>query len=525
MDELISQISTIVRGMWKYRRFGVLVAWLVAAIGAIVVLVVPDRYEASARIYVDTQSILKPLMSGLAMQPNVEQQINMLSRTLISRPNVEKLIRMADLDLGKQSKSEQEALIESVTKLIEIKNLGRDNLYTLSFRDSNPGKAQRVVQSLVSIFVESSLGETRKDSDTAKKFIEEQIKNYVVKLEEAEARLKDFKLKNIDLQSTDGKDMTGRLSEVSTQLNQARLELREAENARESARQQLDAERTNSGSAATRGLLQESALSVSTPELDARIGEQKRILDSLLQRFTEQHPDVVGARKLIKDLEEQKQKEVKELRRQAMANPVALGGSSNLVVQEISRLLSTSEVQVAALRARVNEYESRYAKAREQIRNSPQIETEFAQLNRDYDIHKKNYHDLVSRRESASMSGELDNVSGLADFRLIDPPRVSPKPVAPNRVLLLPLALLAALASGLGVAFLVSQVRPVFFDGNVLRTVTELPLLGVVTMIESDSLKHHEKRSLKRFLASLAALVILFLIGMGALAYRSGFLG
>jgi polysaccharide chain length determinant protein (PEP-CTERM system associated) len=233
----------------------------------------------------------------------------------------------------------------------------------------------------------------------------------------------------------------------------------------------------------------------------------------------------VGARKLIKDLEEQKQKEVKELRRQAMANPVALGGSSNLVVQEISRLLSTSEVQVAALRARVNEYESRYAKAREQIRNSPQIETEFAQLNRDYDIHKKNYHDLVSRRESASMSGELDNVSGLADFRLIDPPRVSPKPVAPNRVLLLPLALLAALASGLGVAFLVSQVRPVFFDGNVLRTVTELPLLGVVTMIESDSLKHHEKRSLKRFLASLAALVILFLIGMGALAYRSGFLG
>jgi polysaccharide chain length determinant protein (PEP-CTERM system associated) len=174
----------------------------------------------------------------------VEQQINMLSRTLISRPNVEKLIRMADLDLGKQSKSEQEALIESVTKLIEIKNLGRDNLYTLSFRDSNPGKAQRVVQSLVSIFVESSLGETRKDSDTAKKFIEEQIKNYVVKLEEAEARLKDFKLKNIDLQSTDGKDMTGRLSEVSTQLNQARLELREAENARESARQQLDAERT-----------------------------------------------------------------------------------------------------------------------------------------------------------------------------------------------------------------------------------------------------------------------------------------
>jgi polysaccharide chain length determinant protein (PEP-CTERM system associated) len=296
MDELISQILTIARGMWKYRRLGVATAWLVAAVGAVVVLIVPDRYEASARIYVDTQSILKPLMSGLAVQPNVEQQINMLSRTLISRPNVEKLIRMADLDLGNKTKADQDNLVDSVTKGIEIKNTGRDNLYTLSFRDPVPGKAQRVVQSLVSIFVESSLGNNRKDSDTARKFIEEQIKNYVTKLEEAEARLKDFKLKNIELQTADGKDMSGRLSEVMTQLNQARLELREAENARDSAKHQLESEKAGTSSAA-RSILQESALSVSTPEIDARIEIQKRNLDTLLQRFTDQHPDVVSGRK------------------------------------------------------------------------------------------------------------------------------------------------------------------------------------------------------------------------------------
>jgi uncharacterized protein involved in exopolysaccharide biosynthesis len=104
MDELISQLATAARGMWKHRWLGLLVAWVVTAIGMFVVLSVPDKYEATARIFVDTQSILKPLMSGLAVQPNVDQQVVMLSRTLISRPNVEKLVRMADLDLKTQSK-------------------------------------------------------------------------------------------------------------------------------------------------------------------------------------------------------------------------------------------------------------------------------------------------------------------------------------------------------------------------------------------------------------------------------------
>ncbi len=525
MDELINQVFSIARGVWKHRWPGLLVAWVVGAIGAAVVLWIPDKYEASARIYVDTQSILKPLMSGLAVQPNVEQQVAMLSRTLISRPNVEKLIRMADLDLGEKSKDAQEALIERVTKTLQIKNTARDNLYTLGFRDSNPDKAKRVVQSLVSIFVESSLGDTRKDSDTAKKFIDEQIKTYVTKLEEAEARLKEFKLRNLELQTADGKDMSGRLGEITNQLNQARLELKEAENARDAARKQLEAEKNLSASLTSRSLLQESATVISTPEIDSRIDAQKRNLDGLLQRFTDQHPDVVGARKLIKDLEDQKRKEVQELRKATVSAPSIVSGPTSLAAQELGRMLATSEVQVAALRARVAEYDARFARAREQMKTAPQIESEFSQLNRDYAINKKNYEDLVARRESASLSGDLEGASGIADFRLIDPPRVTPQPVAPNRLLLLPLALLAALAAGVATAFVASQLRAVFFDARSLRDATGLPLLGVVTLVVNDSLRIKERSDMRRFVAASSGLVGTFILGVAALAFLSGRLG
>ena len=80
MDEILRQATGFLRGMWRYRWFGLSVAWIVALIGVVAVFRIPDKYEASARIYVDTQSILKPLMSGLAVQPNLDQQIMIQSR-------------------------------------------------------------------------------------------------------------------------------------------------------------------------------------------------------------------------------------------------------------------------------------------------------------------------------------------------------------------------------------------------------------------------------------------------------------
>ncbi|URI10239.1 chain length-determining protein [Aquincola tertiaricarbonis] len=527
MHELIEQIANVTRGMYKYRWQGVLVAWIVAIAGVIVVLRIPDQYEASARIFVDTQSILKPLMSGLAVQPDVNQQVTMLSRTLITRPNVEKLVRMADLDLENGTRLEQDALVDHLMKTLQIKSADRDNLYLLSFRDSDSERAKRAVQSLVSIFVESSMGASRKDTDSAKVFINEQIKSYQQKLEEAEARLKEFRLKNIDMQFADGKDAATRLNELSAQLEAARLELREAENARNAAKAALAAEtsgQSNMGFATGQSLLDESAVTVSTPEIDARIEFQRKNLDALLQRFTEQHPEVISTRRLLKDLEAQKVVEVAKARKRAAAVPSIAGSNSGVspATLEMSRVLASSEVQIAALRARVSEYEYRYNDAHSKIRMSPKIEAEAAQLNRDYAIHKKNYEDLVARREAAAMSGDLDVASGMADFRLVEPPRVSPKPVSPNRLLLLPAALVLSLFAGVFTAFAASQLRPVFHRAAEVRAKIELPFLGVVSLIQTEADRRRERVDLLRFSAASAGLVVVFLGGMLAVSMMAG---
>ena len=532
MQEIVQQLLVALRGMWKFRWPGLVVAWITAVVGVVGVWKIPDQYEASARIFVDTDSILKPLMAGLAVQPNVEQQIGMLSRTLISRPNIEKLIRMADLDLKSQSKGDQEALIEKLTKGIEIRTAGGLNLYSMAYKDSEQDRAKRVVQSMVSIFVESGLGASRKDTDSAKTFLNEQIKTFEAKLEAAEARLKDFQLRNIDRQSADGKDAATRLGEISGQLDAARLQLREAERARDAAKRQLAEARGQAPSSALPNLLAGKSgaepAAVSTPEIDARIDVQKRNLDALLQRYTEKHPDVVGTQRLLSDLEVQRRKEIQELQRAAAAQPAPAsrgGANESLVVQELNRMMATAEVQAASIQARVDEYGSRYAQVKQSLKTAPQLEAEAAQLNRDYAITKKGYEDLVSRRQSAVMSGDLDVASGVADFKLIDPPRVNPKPVSPNRLLLLPLVLVASLALGLFFAFAASQLRPTFSNAEDLRLQTGLPLLGVVTMLTTDFDRRRERMSLFRFVAASGGLVGLFGAGLITMSLMSRFGG
>ena len=91
MTALLGHARDVARVLWRGRWLAVAVAWGMSLVFALAIHFVPDRYEASARIYIDTQSVLKPLMAGLTFQPDIDQQVKMVAQTLITRPNLERL--------------------------------------------------------------------------------------------------------------------------------------------------------------------------------------------------------------------------------------------------------------------------------------------------------------------------------------------------------------------------------------------------------------------------------------------------
>lgn len=517
MDEILRQTIITLRGMWRYRWLGLVTAWAVAAIGIVAIIFLPDKYEASTRIYVNTASILKPLMTGLTVLPNDDQQIAMLSRIVVSRPNVEKIVQMAGLDAQVKSKPDYERIVDGVINSLKIQGGGRDNIYVLTFRDVQPERATRVVQLFSSMFIESGHGGKASDTDAAKKFIDEQIASYEKKLQEAETRLKEFKLRSLGQASGEGMNYFARIAETSTLLERAQLELREAENTRDAFRRGL----ANEEPSPTTGVAVPTVSSAMISDVEARIDAMRRNLDVLLQKYTENHPDVIGVQRVIRELEEQRTQLFSARRKEGVpANPASFGNGPR-ASEQLKVSLASAEAAVASLRARVAEYSNRYARLKASATMVPQLEAELAQLNRDYDVNKKNYESLVARRESASISGEMQSVSGVADFRLIDPPRVSPGPVAPNRRTLFPLALLAALAAGCAAAFVAREVRPAFYDGRALAEATGLPILGTVSMIENDGRMKLARRSTAKFLAGVGMLLGAYLASFVALTLLS----
>ena len=194
MDALMAQALAALRGIWRRRWAGLVVAWVVGIVGAVGLLRIPDRYEASARVYVDTKSVLKPLMHDLTVEPDIDQTIGLLARTLITRPNVELLMRKAQLDAQLQSQSDRGKLIESLIREIKLTGSGRDNVFSFSYRDTSPDRARLVVENLVSLFVDADLGAKVRDGEAARTFIDQQIKTYEARLAEAETRRKEFTL-------------------------------------------------------------------------------------------------------------------------------------------------------------------------------------------------------------------------------------------------------------------------------------------------------------------------------------------
>ncbi|MGH8762152.1 MAG: XrtA system polysaccharide chain length determinant [Nitrosospira sp.] len=497
MEELTTQLFIYLKGIWKYRWIALAGAWVIAIAGWFIVYRLPDDYQASARIYVDTQNVLKPLMAGMTISPDLQQQVSIMSRTLISRPNVERVVRMVDLDIKAKDMKDQEKLIQNLMDKIKLGTTGRDNLFTIHYNNQNPRLAKDVVQSLLTIFVEGGLGDKKHDSSSAIRFIDEQIQSYEEKLIVGENNLKAFKQKNIGMMPQQGSDYYSQLSLAAEDLNKTRLELREAEQARDAIKRQITGdepilmvEQGDSGSPTV------------NVEIDSRIQALNKNLDALMLNFTELHPDIISTKRLIAQLEERKKEESKLIR--PSADP---GKNYSPMLQQLNVALAEAEAGVASMSARVEEYTTRYNRLQSLSNAIPQVEAELAQLNRDYLVNKSNYEKLLERRESAKISGELGSATDLMSFRIIDPPTVPDTPTGPDRTKLFSIVFLGALLGGIGIAFVVSQIRPTFHNQTSLREVTGRPILGSIPMIWTDQEKIKRRKRLYAFGFSLLSLL------------------
>jgi polysaccharide chain length determinant protein (PEP-CTERM system associated) len=483
VNQTYEQLIEILNAVWKRRWMALAVAWAVCVLGWAFVISKPDVYTSSTRIFLDTASVLKPLLKGLAVDRDTKTELEVMKQTLTTRANLEKVARLTDLDILATTPSQMQRLLDGLKGRTTIRTEG-PFLLVISYRDTNPVRARDVVQALSTTFIESNLGESRAEIEDAQVFLDRQIAEYERALRVSEERLAKFKEEELS-KLPDEQNYLFRLEQMRGELSEVEAELQLSRVQRNQLQQQL----------------QQGTVSKAATE----IVEAEQAHKDLLTRYTRQHPDVVAQRRKIAALREENNISAAEEERARLAL-AGVGGVTHEEYEAAKLKLSEVEAIYASQADRARRLRSRIDRLTASAARVPEVEVQLARLNRDYDILKKKHAEFISRREQAKISRERDIGAERVKYEIVDPPRVPAIPDGPSRTIMISAVLAVAIAAGIGFTVLLSYVNSSFADPAQLRQMFGMTVLGTVSRVQSLTQQTWQLAKFSAFAASTMAL-------------------
>ena len=490
MITIRSLVSRYLTVSWKHRWAALAIAWIVCLAGWAGVTALPNQYQSTARLYVDTGAVLTPLLHGLAIDSSTGSDVDMLQRTLLSRPNLQKLISKTDLNVRVTTQAQRDQLIQSLTTSIRIAPQTR-NLFTIEYSDVSPKLARDVVQTIVNIFIESATGTSREDMEGARVFLERQIKSYEDKLRAAEQARAGFQVKYADLlPNADGGG--SRLDAARDQAQSLRGQVTDAQARRDLLKQEM---------ATTAPLLVTET--AGGPGGTSDVAAAEHALQQLRLRLTEKNPDVIAAREAVAAARS--------------SGGTGAGGATaprnrsvpNPVFEQLKIRLIDAESSLASLQRQAGEAADQEARLANIARGAPGVQAQFVNLNRDYDVLRKNYDELLARRESMRIGSAADEEADKVKLRVVDAPQIPTTPIGPKRLLLTAGVLMAGVGAGLALVFLLVQLDTSFYSVQGLRDIG-LPVLGGISLQVRSRRRVAHGAGLAGFAAGLALLLVVF---------------
>jgi len=505
MRQTIDSAFSVARGMWRYRWQAVAAGWGTALAGWLIVcFIYVPQYTARAQIYVDTETVLRPLLKGLTLDINPSEQLGLMARQMMSRPNLEHVVR--DTGLERQDRSSQPlgVALENLRANITLKaertssDARYTNYYVLSYTNVDSELAKKVVESLINAFEKNTLADIRQDAVRAKRFLDMRIEEHKERLAASELRLRQYKRQHVDVLPQGGRAYFERLTSERSVLAEIELEIRQTGSRLDKIRAQLD-----STPAEIRAISRDGE-PIQSP-VESRYLTLQAKLDQLLLKFTDLHPDVVETRSIIAELEKQR---------------AAAGVSGPTISNPLYRqlLLKSKEVEavLAGLRTKRQAYFSRVEALQRQIETLPAIEDELLRITQDHEINQENFTTLVARRQSMTMSENVEQNSEDLRFRVIEPPNVPVDSTLDSfwrkQLGLLTGVLLVGLTAGLALPYTFSQIRPTVSSRHVLSEVTGLPVYGMITRVATSPVSLWRRMELTAFAATILMIMVAYLI-------------
>lgn len=496
MNGLYDEALVALHSVWKRRWLALGIGWAVALLGWLVISLIPNKYESTAKLLVQSSSLL-PEKVGITAADR-QRTVDTMRQTLTSAANLEKVVR--GTDLAQQVNSERDVNERAVALSKSVKVVAeQDNLFKISAEsgDSSLSDAQnaklsrQIVQKIIDLFVDGSLSGSRVETGQTIKFLDAQLEQRAKQLAAAEAKRSAFEQKYMALLPGTGS--------IADRVSAARSEMARIDGELSAAQASL---------AAVRGQMASTPASTRTPGAmiggtaggpDPSAGIRAQIAQGRSRGWTDAHPDMVA------------------LREELARTPSGGGGSAprqgpaivtaNPMYVSLRSMLAEKQAVAGALASRKAQIQGQINAVLAQQASNPDVTAEQTRLERDYQVLKVAYDKLLADRDDVRLRGDVQSQTAAAKFSLIEPPSAPKAPATPNRPLLLTIVLLAAVGAGMGAAFALGQLQGSYATPGRLAKASGLPVLGSIHEVLTHDQRVERKKKMKLFAGGTAALV------------------
>jgi len=499
---------------------------LVLTAGIAYCLFWPRVYEATALVVVQPQKVPGSIVAP-TVTSKMEERLQIITQQVLSRTRLMEIIERFDLYPEARHKAVPDDMAERMRKNISIK-ITRQHYFTVSFIYREPKAAATVANALAAFYVDSNLRLREDDAVGTARFLAREMERMRGQLKEWENKLTDFKKAHLN-------ELPGsqdRLLAIASRQQDAIAKIdfhTEIERTRQNGLEFEIADLTFTIEDVALKKAQMMKRGEAVGAGDDLAGDDpapiRQELESMLVRYTDDHPDVIRLKKRLAIAEARQEAKIAKLRAEGKLKE----GEENLDSAELqlgslkesrakyAKLVAESKERVKALQAERVTVEKALAQTRRYIQNMPAVAERLQELSRGYDTLNQAYEKLHAKWLEANIAANLERTQRGEQFEVVDPAEVPSSPYQPNVNKALPLSMALALALAVGLAFGLSYIDTSFTSVEQAERASELPVLVVLPPLFTQEEQESKKRRLLTLIVVYASCGFALLALMGIL--------
>jgi polysaccharide chain length determinant protein (PEP-CTERM system associated) len=472
-------IRVIIKEAWARKKLVAVLYVLVSALFAGLAWVWPQVYTSSATIIVDDRNIIRPLLDGAAQTTALTEPMKLAKQMMGSRTTLREVLLIGGWIDEETPQRQVDSLMDDARSKTDISNTGKKIVH-INFRDRQAERAYLAAKAMSEIFIRESYLIKQRESESAYKFIDDQAKSYLIKLQAADLAIKEFREKNVD--STPGAMQAAntRVLELSRSLEDLDIEILAEESKLTAQREQL----AGGGGAKNTASIEREGV------LRARITSLKAQLEDLRLIYKDTYPDIVQINAQIESTEKQIQREVDS--RSSGSSLANEDLADSPIAQALRSDILVTETALSTIRSRQQQFTVLLENERQKINRINAVEAEITELTRESSVNKMKYNELIERRESARISRDMDRAKQGINARIQEAAFLPVTPKGLRFIHLIVLGFMFSFGVPLAVVFGLTILDQKVRDPRVIVEKLQLPVLATVYPVKSIQEKRTE---------------------------------